>query len=140
LAASFGSSLRREPRVRGAQDRAVLHVEREADGLPVVAARHKLAQDLDVVVLGVEEAFVEWLLERHHPPPRRRPQPSLASSSAALVKHVRVSALVQHTPTNASMADLPRVEAAWRNPGEPVARAERAGNPGDISNSDRDRV
>jgi hypothetical protein len=32
----------------------------------VVAARHELAQDLDVVVLGVEEAFVERLLERHH--------------------------------------------------------------------------
>src|SRR5205807_1777162 len=31
--------------------------------------RKELAQDLDVVVLGVEEAFVEWLLERHH---RRR--------------------------------------------------------------------
>jgi hypothetical protein len=32
------------------------------------------------------------------------------------------------TPTNASIADLPRVEVAW-NPGELVARAERAGNP-----------
>ena len=32
----------------------------------VVAARHEFAQDLDVVVRGVEEAFVEWLLERHH--------------------------------------------------------------------------
>src|SRR5207302_1077688 len=35
---------RLEPRVCGAQDRAVLHVEREADGLPVVAARHELAR------------------------------------------------------------------------------------------------
>jgi hypothetical protein len=57
-----------------------------------------------------------------------------------LVKHVRVSALVDPTPTNASIADLPRVEVAWRNPGELVARAERAGNPREISNSDRDRV
>jgi hypothetical protein len=57
---------RLEPRVCRAQKRAVLHVEREADGLPVVAARHELAQDLDVVVLGVEKAFVERLLERHH--------------------------------------------------------------------------
>jgi hypothetical protein len=41
-------------------------VEHEADGSPVVAARHELAQDLDVVVPGVEQAFVEALLERHH--------------------------------------------------------------------------
>ena len=41
---------RLEPRVSGAQDRAVLHVEREADGLPGVAARHELAQNFDVVV------------------------------------------------------------------------------------------
>jgi hypothetical protein len=57
---------RLEPRVSGSQDRAVLHVEREADGLPVVAARHELGQDLDVVAPGAEEAFVEGLLERHH--------------------------------------------------------------------------
>src|SRR5204863_9634449 len=55
-----------EPRVCDAEDRAVMHVEHEADGLPAVAAGYELAQDLDIVVLGVEEAFVEWLLERHH--------------------------------------------------------------------------
>jgi hypothetical protein len=31
------------------------HVQHEADGSPVVAARHELAQDLDVVVLRVKE-------------------------------------------------------------------------------------
>jgi hypothetical protein len=41
-------------------------VEHEADGPPVIAARHELPQDLDVVVPGVEQAFVERLLERHH--------------------------------------------------------------------------
>jgi hypothetical protein len=43
-----------------------IELEREADALPVVAARHELPQYLDVVVLGFEEAFVEGLLERHH--------------------------------------------------------------------------
>jgi hypothetical protein len=41
-----------------------------------------------------------------------------------LVKHVRVSALEQPPPTNASIADLPRVDVAWRNPGELVARGD----------------
>src|SRR5256885_5038954 len=35
-----------EPRVGGAEDRAVLHVERDPDGSPVVATRKELAQDL----------------------------------------------------------------------------------------------
>src|SRR5262245_60150667 len=51
-------------------------MEREADGPPVLAARHELAQDFDVVVLGVEEAFVEWLLERHHHRSGRARKPS----------------------------------------------------------------
>jgi hypothetical protein len=39
-------------------------VKREADGSPIVAPRHELAEDLDVVVFGVEKALVEGLLER----------------------------------------------------------------------------
>src|SRR5207248_8688688 len=82
---------RPEPRVCGAQDRAVLHVEREADGSPVVAARHELAQDLDVVVLGVEEAFVERLLERHH---HRRDRARDPASQARLPHRSRMSVLL----------------------------------------------
>jgi hypothetical protein len=41
-----------------------------------------------------------------------------------LVEHVRVPALVQPPPTNAAIADLPRVEVAWRNPGELVVRGD----------------
>jgi len=37
-----------------------------------------------------------------------------------LVEHVRVPALVEPPPTNAAIADLPRVEVAWRNLGELV--------------------
>jgi len=37
-----------------------------------------------------------------------------------------VSALLQLKRTNASIADLPRVEVAWRNRGKLVAQAERA--------------
>jgi len=41
-----------------------------------------------------------------------------------LVEHVRVPALVEPPPTNAAIADLPRVEVAWRNLGELVARGD----------------
>src|SRR5204863_4850371 len=98
-----------EPSVCDAEDRAVMHVEREADGLPAVAAGYELAQDLDIVVLGVEEAFVEWLLERHH----HRRNSARNSASQAPLKH-RLSMpgfLRRHNRrTNASIADLPRVE------------------------------
>jgi hypothetical protein len=48
------------------EDGAVLHVEHEADGLPAVAEDYEFAEDLDVVIFGVKDAFVESLLERHH--------------------------------------------------------------------------
>jgi hypothetical protein len=72
---------RLESRVRDAENRAIVHMEREADGLPVVAPRDELAQDLDVVVPGVKEALVEGLLERHH---HRRDRTRSAPSQAPL--------------------------------------------------------
>ena len=83
---------RLDPRVCGAQDRAVLHVEYEAHGLPVLAARHELAQDLDVVVLGVEEALVERLLERHH---HRRDRARNSRSQARLPHWSSMSGLLR---------------------------------------------
>jgi len=50
-----------------------------------VAARHELAQDLDVVVLGVEEGACRVAARASSPPSQPRPQPPLASSFAALV-------------------------------------------------------
>lgn len=90
---------RLEPRICGAEDRAVLDVERETDGSPVVAAGYELAQDLDVIVLRVEEALVERLLERHH---HRRNRASDPPSQGL-------------------------VEVAWRNPGHFKLRPVRTG-------------
>ena len=99
---------RLEPRVCGAEDRAVLHMEHEADGSPVVAARHELAQDLDIVVLGVEQAFVERLLEVVASRCDGARDPPLASWCAAWVKHVRVSALEQSPPAPPQWPRSPR--------------------------------
>jgi hypothetical protein len=76
-----GGPRRPEPRVGGAEERAVLHVKRQADGSPGSAPRHELAEDLDVVVFGVEEPFVQGLLERHQ---RRRDRASNPTSQAGL--------------------------------------------------------
>jgi hypothetical protein len=83
---------RLEPRVCGAEDRAVLHVEREADRSPVIAARYELAEDLDVVVPGVEEAFVERLLERHH---HCRDRAGNAASQAGLQHRSSISGVLR---------------------------------------------
>jgi hypothetical protein len=77
-------------------------------GRPVLAAHHELAQDLDVVVLGVEQAFVEGLLERHHHRcDRARNRPSQARlqhwSSMSAVRRWN------NRRRNASIADLPEL-------------------------------
>src|SRR5205823_9994384 len=90
-----------------AQDRAILHVGREADGLPVVTARHELAQDLDVVVLGVEEAVGRAAARASSPPSRSRQRPPLASSSAALVCSLSLDRGFQRTGRTTS---IPRLE------------------------------
>src|SRR5207249_1743664 len=51
-------------RVPGAEERAVLDVERDPDGLPFGAARDELPEQRDVVVVAVEEPLVERLLGR----------------------------------------------------------------------------
>jgi hypothetical protein len=109
-------------------------MEREADGSPAVAARYELAQDLDVVVLGVEEAFVEGLLERHH---HRRGRARNPPSQARLQHWSSMSAFLRWykpPPTNTSIADRRRVEVAWWNPGELGARDDVAPDvPGRLS-------
>lgn len=57
-----------------------------------------LPEDLDVVVLGVERAFVEALLERHHHSPTP-PAAPLAPSGPPLFKHLTVCGLGQPMPT-----------------------------------------
>lgn len=55
---------RREICVDGPEQDPVLHVEREAGGIPAVAARDRLAEQLDVIEAAPEGELVERLLDR----------------------------------------------------------------------------
>ena len=67
----------------------------------------------DVEILG---KLVEGLLERHH---HRRDRTRNPASQARLQHWSSMSAVLRWNKRrpNASIADLPRVEMAWRNPG-----------------------
>jgi hypothetical protein len=51
-------------RVDRPEQRAVRHVQRQADRRPLAPARDELAEQLDVVVAGTEDPLVERLLRR----------------------------------------------------------------------------
>jgi hypothetical protein len=79
----------------------------EPIGCQLVAARHELVQDLDIVVLGVEEVLVERLLERHHHGrDRARTPPSQARLQAASVS--KDGAHDEHPPARDEMLQVVR--------------------------------
>jgi hypothetical protein len=54
----------REVRVHGTEQGTVLHVPCKPRRIPVLAAHHSTAEQLDVVILAAEHELVERLLER----------------------------------------------------------------------------
>ena len=84
---------------------AVLHVQREPDRIPAVAARDRPAEQLDVVVAAAEHELVERLLDAPTRPPRRRRRRRLAACGCGRCRGSRTATVTGGAATGTAMCD-----------------------------------